>query len=165
MNAKPRTKSDLRAGPREWIGLAALALPTLLVSVDMTVVYLALPQLAADLQPSSSQLLWITDIYGFIVAGSAGRLPRADGASGGAWRDRARPDRRPHDAHRPAGAPLAAGPPAPGARLRPVLSRRSVSGHDDYHMPAGLDAVKPTKASTAVPLERSETHDIEAGIA
>lgn len=62
-------ESDLRAGPREWIGLAALALPTLLVSVDMTVVYLALPQLGADLQPSSSQLLWITDIYGFIVAG------------------------------------------------------------------------------------------------
>ncbi|TDD66143.1 MFS transporter [Jiangella aurantiaca] len=35
----------------------------------MSVLYLALPHLAADLQPSSTQLLWITDIYGFMVAG------------------------------------------------------------------------------------------------
>ncbi|MGH3682492.1 MAG: MFS transporter, partial [Natronosporangium sp.] len=59
----------LRAGRREWVGLAVLALPTLLLSLDLSVLYLALPQLAADLQPSSSQLLWIMDIYGFMVAG------------------------------------------------------------------------------------------------
>lgn len=58
-----------RAGKREWIGLAVLALPTLLLALDMSVLYLALPHLAADLQPSSTQLLWITDIYGFMVAG------------------------------------------------------------------------------------------------
>jgi DHA2 family multidrug resistance protein-like MFS transporter len=33
------------------------------------VLHLAVPSLSADLQPSSSQLLWITDIYGFMVAG------------------------------------------------------------------------------------------------
>ena len=31
---------------------------------------LAVPHLSADLKPSSAQLLWIVDIYGFLVAGS-----------------------------------------------------------------------------------------------
>jgi MFS transporter, DHA2 family, multidrug resistance protein len=69
MNADALTESGTRAGRREWIGLVVLALPTLLLSIDMSVLYLALPHLAADLQPSSSQLLWIMDIYGFMVAG------------------------------------------------------------------------------------------------
>ncbi|MGH6929016.1 MAG: MFS transporter, partial [Dongiaceae bacterium] len=59
-----------RAGLREWIGLAVLALPCLLVSMDLTVLYLAVPALSADLRPSGAQLLWITDIYGFLIAGS-----------------------------------------------------------------------------------------------
>ncbi|TNJ63663.1 MFS transporter [Paenibacillus hemerocallicola] len=58
-----------RAGRREWIGLAVLALPTLLLSLDMSVLYLAMPQLAEDLAPSSTQFLWIMDIYGFLIAG------------------------------------------------------------------------------------------------
>jgi MFS transporter, DHA2 family, multidrug resistance protein len=58
-----------RAGRREWIGLAVIALPCLLYSMDLTVLYLALPSLTAELEPSSSQLLWITDIYGFFLAG------------------------------------------------------------------------------------------------
>ncbi|MFE7128071.1 MFS transporter [Streptomyces sp. NPDC057617] len=58
-----------RAGKREWIGLAVLALPTLLISMDVTVLYLAVPELSEDLAPSSSQLLWILDVYGFLVAG------------------------------------------------------------------------------------------------
>jgi MFS transporter, DHA2 family, multidrug resistance protein len=58
-----------RAGRREWIGLAVLALACLLYAMDLTVLHLAVPSLSADLQPSSSQLLWITDIYGFMVAG------------------------------------------------------------------------------------------------
>ena len=64
------TNSTSRAGRREWIGLAVLALPCLLYSMDLTVLHLAVPQLSADLQPSSAQLLWIIDIYGFLVAGS-----------------------------------------------------------------------------------------------
>ena len=59
-----------RAGRREWIGLAVIALPCLLYSMDLTVLNLAVPQLSADLKPSSAQLLWIMDIYGFLVAGS-----------------------------------------------------------------------------------------------
>jgi DHA2 family multidrug resistance protein-like MFS transporter len=59
-----------RAGRREWIGLAVLALPCLLYSMDLTVLNLAVPAISADLRPSSTQLLWIVDIYGFFVAGS-----------------------------------------------------------------------------------------------
>jgi MFS transporter, DHA2 family, multidrug resistance protein len=59
-----------RAGRREWSGLAVLALPTLLASMDLTVLQLAVPHLSADLRPSGTQLLWITDIYGFLIAGS-----------------------------------------------------------------------------------------------
>jgi DHA2 family multidrug resistance protein-like MFS transporter len=58
-----------RAGRREWIGLAVIALPCLLYSMDLTVLNVAVPQISADLKPSSSQLLWIIDIYGFLVAG------------------------------------------------------------------------------------------------
>ncbi|MFI6388029.1 MFS transporter [Nonomuraea sp. NPDC050540] len=57
------------AGRREWIGLAVLALTSLLVSIDVFVMLLALPHLAADLGASSTQQLWITDIYGFVLAG------------------------------------------------------------------------------------------------
>ena len=46
-----------------------LALACLLYAMDLTVLHLAVPSLSADLQPSSAQLLWITDIYGFMVAG------------------------------------------------------------------------------------------------
>jgi MFS transporter, DHA2 family, multidrug resistance protein len=59
-----------RAGSREWLGLAVLALPTLLVTMDLSVLFLAVPKLTRDLAPSSAQLLWITDIYGFLIAGS-----------------------------------------------------------------------------------------------
>jgi DHA2 family multidrug resistance protein-like MFS transporter len=60
----------IKAGRREWIGLAVIALPCLLYSMDLTVLHLAVPQLSADLKPSAAQLLWIIDIYGFLVAGS-----------------------------------------------------------------------------------------------
>ncbi len=58
-----------KAGRKAWIGLAVLALPSVLYSMDLTVLYLAVPSLSSDLQPSASQLLWITDIYGFLIAG------------------------------------------------------------------------------------------------
>jgi DHA2 family multidrug resistance protein-like MFS transporter len=59
-----------RAGRREWIGLAVLALPCLLYAMDLTVLNLAVPHLSKDLRPSGTQLLWIVDIYGFLAAGS-----------------------------------------------------------------------------------------------
>ena len=58
-----------RAGSREWLGLAVLALACLLYVMDLTVLHLAVPTLSADLQPTSVELLWIVDIYGYMVAG------------------------------------------------------------------------------------------------
>lgn len=58
-----------RAGPREWLALAVLTLPTLMVSVDVFVMVLALPHLSASLHASSTEQLWVMDIYGFMVAG------------------------------------------------------------------------------------------------
>jgi DHA2 family multidrug resistance protein-like MFS transporter len=62
--------SETKATRREWIGLIVLMLPTILIAMDLTVLHLAVPHLSAALQPSGAQLLWITDIYGFMIAGS-----------------------------------------------------------------------------------------------
>ena len=59
-----------KATRREWIGLAVIALPCMLYSMDHSVLNLAVPELSAALNPSASQLLWIVDIYGFLIAGS-----------------------------------------------------------------------------------------------
>ncbi|MGX1805891.1 MFS transporter [Nocardia sp. NPDC055321] len=58
-----------RAGTREWIGLSVLTLACLVYAMDMTVLHLAVPQLSAELRPTGQQLLWIIDVYGFMVAG------------------------------------------------------------------------------------------------
>ncbi len=58
-----------RARSRDWFGLGLLAVPCLLISVNSNLLNLALPALAADLRPSTTQLLWISDIYVFMVAG------------------------------------------------------------------------------------------------
>jgi MFS transporter, DHA2 family, multidrug resistance protein len=58
-----------RAGRREWLGLATLALPTFVVAIDLFVLLLALPKLSADLGADSNQQLWTTDMYGFLLAG------------------------------------------------------------------------------------------------
>ena len=69
MTAKTNTTVGALAGRKEWIGLAVISLACLLYVMDLSVLYLAVPSLTRDLEPSSSQLLWITDIYGFLVAG------------------------------------------------------------------------------------------------
>ena len=63
------TTPPARAGLAQWAGLAMLALPTMLLGLDVTLLYLALPKLAEDLQPSATQALWIMDAYGFMIAG------------------------------------------------------------------------------------------------
>jgi DHA2 family multidrug resistance protein-like MFS transporter len=69
METNSVNESDPRAGRREWLGLAVLALPTLLIALDIGVLFLALPHLSADLGASATQQLWIMDIYGFMLAG------------------------------------------------------------------------------------------------
>ncbi|WP_433050037.1 MFS transporter [Dactylosporangium sp. CS-033363] len=59
-----------KAGTREWVGLAVLALPCLLVSMDVSVLLFAMPFISAHLEPSGTQLLWIMDMYGFVLAGT-----------------------------------------------------------------------------------------------
>ncbi|MFF4186484.1 MFS transporter [Streptomyces sp. NPDC001691] len=58
-----------RAGRREWTALAVLMLPLLLVSMDVSVLYFAIPFISEDLAPSSTEQLWILDMYGFVLAG------------------------------------------------------------------------------------------------
>jgi DHA2 family multidrug resistance protein-like MFS transporter len=59
-----------KAGRREWVGLGVLTLACLVYVMDLTVLHLAVPQLSADLRPTSTELLWIIDVYGFMVAGA-----------------------------------------------------------------------------------------------
>ena len=58
-----------KATSKEWIGLIIIALPCIVYAMDLTVLNLAIPLISADLKPKSSELLWIIDIYGFMVAG------------------------------------------------------------------------------------------------
>ncbi|GAA0260744.1 MFS transporter [Cryptosporangium japonicum] len=67
MESKPQAVRG--AGRREWVGLGVLALPTLLLALDFSVLYLVLPRLSADLHPTAVQVLWISDVYGLLIAG------------------------------------------------------------------------------------------------
>ncbi|MTL15092.1 MFS transporter, partial [Nocardia seriolae] len=68
MSTAAPARSD-RAGRREWSGLGVLALACLVYAMDLTVLHLAVPQISETLHPSSTQLLWIIDVYGFMLAG------------------------------------------------------------------------------------------------
>lgn len=59
----------MRAGRREWLGLAVLMIPVLLISIDNTVLGFALPAISTGLHPTGTQLLWIVDIYALMLAG------------------------------------------------------------------------------------------------
>lgn len=63
------TPAPSRAGTQEWLGLALLCLAVLLIAVDSTVLDIALPFISEDLQPSGTQLLWIVDVYSFVISG------------------------------------------------------------------------------------------------
>ncbi|MFF4212949.1 MFS transporter [Streptomyces sp. NPDC001796] len=52
-----------------WLALCVLVLAVLLVAVDATVLGLATPFISEDLRPSGTQLLWIGDVYSFVIAG------------------------------------------------------------------------------------------------
>ena len=65
----PGAGAIARAGRREWLALTALMLPLLLVSMDVSVLYFAVPFISETLEPTSTQQLWIFDVYGFVLAG------------------------------------------------------------------------------------------------
>ena len=54
---------------RRWWGLGVLLLPVLLVSMDSSVLFLAMPMVTDGLDPSPTQTLWILDSYSFVIAG------------------------------------------------------------------------------------------------
>ena len=61
--------APIPAGRKEWIGAIVLSVACLIYSMDLSVLFLAIPAITRDLHPSASELLWINDIYGFMVAG------------------------------------------------------------------------------------------------
>jgi MFS transporter, DHA2 family, multidrug resistance protein len=52
------------------VALVVLALPGVLVAMDISLLTIALPSMGADLGASSTELLWMSDVYGLLVAGS-----------------------------------------------------------------------------------------------
>ena len=64
-SAEAQTEKD----PRRWWALVALSLAVLLVAVDNTILALAIPSLSESLSPTPTELLWIGDIYSFVLAG------------------------------------------------------------------------------------------------
>jgi DHA2 family multidrug resistance protein-like MFS transporter len=54
---------------RKWGTVAVGSLAGLVLSIDLTALNLAIPNLIEDLKPSATQILWISDIYGFVLAG------------------------------------------------------------------------------------------------
>ncbi|MFB9660403.1 MFS transporter [Glycomyces mayteni] len=66
---EPRAGNAVRTlSPR--LALVLLALPSMLIAIDISVLSVALPQMAADLRPTPAELLWMNDIYGFMVGGT-----------------------------------------------------------------------------------------------
>ena len=67
--AASRSFDDVEHVPRRaWLGLLVVLGPVLLVSMDGSVLFLAMPTITRSLGPSADQALWILDIYGFAVS-------------------------------------------------------------------------------------------------
>ena len=63
------TTRTTRTHSRRWLALGVLIVPVLLTSMDISILYMAVPAITADLAPTGGQTLWILDIYGFLLAG------------------------------------------------------------------------------------------------
>jgi DHA2 family multidrug resistance protein-like MFS transporter len=55
------------AGLKAWLGLLVVLGPVLLVSMDGSILFLAMPRISQALAPTADQALWILDVYGFAV--------------------------------------------------------------------------------------------------
>ncbi|WP_435201182.1 MFS transporter [Janibacter sp. GS2] len=54
---------------RAWAAVAVLSASLLVVTMDMTILTIALPEMAAELRPTANQQLWIVDVYSLVLAG------------------------------------------------------------------------------------------------
>ncbi|MGD9484961.1 MFS transporter [Streptomyces sp. TRM70308] len=63
------TRQHAHTAPRlrAWLGLAVVLGPVLLVSMDGSILFLAMPRISQVLSPTADQALWILDVYGFAV--------------------------------------------------------------------------------------------------
>ncbi|MFD3501155.1 MFS transporter [Streptomyces sp. NPDC058676] len=66
---QPANPTEAVKRPGRWLALSVLVLAVLLVAVDATVLGLATPYISEDLNPTGTQLLWIGDVYSFVIAG------------------------------------------------------------------------------------------------
>jgi EmrB/QacA subfamily drug resistance transporter len=62
-----RAERDVQS--RRWLALAVLCIPLLIVSLDNTVLNVALPTLVRKLHATTSQLQWIVDAYVLVFGG------------------------------------------------------------------------------------------------
>lgn len=79
----PATTTLPKATLKQWLGLAIMVVPLFMLATDVTVLYLAMPAIAADLMPAGSQQLWILHIGEFLSAATMitfGLLARRLGA-------------------------------------------------------------------------------------
>jgi MFS family permease len=53
---------------RKWLPLITVSLGTFMLLIDVTVVNVALPDMATDLHSSFSSLQWVIDIYALALA-------------------------------------------------------------------------------------------------
>jgi len=60
---------DTMSRTRRWAAVAVLTASLLVITMDMTILNIALPQMAGELHPSSDQQLWIVDVYSLVLAG------------------------------------------------------------------------------------------------
>ncbi|MEU7056546.1 MFS transporter [Streptomyces sp. NPDC046197] len=66
---RPPRVAEVEKRPDRWAALGVLILAVLLVAVDATVLGLATPYISEDLNPTGTQLLWMGDVYSFVIAG------------------------------------------------------------------------------------------------
>ena len=63
------TKTTDMMTSKRWTALVVLAVSLFVVTMDMTILIMALPELVRELEPSGTQQLWIVDIYSLVLAG------------------------------------------------------------------------------------------------
>ncbi|MFA1551802.1 MFS transporter [Actinomadura chokoriensis] len=67
--ARENSRAPENSPARKWGTFAICLLVALVPNIDLTALNQAIPHLSADLEPSSTQILWIADAYGFALAG------------------------------------------------------------------------------------------------
>lgn len=67
--ALPQTPQASLSRARRWGAVAVLTASLLVITMDMTILNIALPEMAAELHPTSDQQLWIVDVYSLVLAG------------------------------------------------------------------------------------------------